>query len=242
MDKTGGLESEDLAFSSWAKKGWEVCYCLWISIFLAVRYKSDAIQCMKRFCELLHTIQMSIIINKTPRESRVKNLFWPLFRSHFYETSTCIHWNLFLILLLICLMSISLSVHPQELKSGGCRNFYLPDNGMLSCMVHTEKENLQEEFGQWDLKAGEFRAKVSLSPLYAEPQRKPMVRNWEILQNAWTELGTLLSHLPSAPRRSPQYCVLEGMVLQHSIRCAAFQALPTLPTKVLISDVTVLTV
>lgn len=68
-------------------------------------------------------------------------------------------------------MSISLLAHPQELKSGGCRNFYLPDNGMLSCMVHTEKENLQEEFGQWDLKAGEFRAKVSLSLVCRAPKK-----------------------------------------------------------------------
>ena len=74
-------------------------------------------------------------------------------------------------------MSISLLVHPQELKSSGCRNFYLLNNGIRSCMVHTEKENLQEGFGQWDLKEGEFGAKVSLSPLYAEPQRKPMIRN-----------------------------------------------------------------
>ena len=154
VNKRGGLEFEDLAFTSWAKKDWEVCYCLWISIFLAVRYKSNAVQCKKRLCELSHTIQMSIIISKAPRESRVKNLFRPLFRSHFNETSTCINWNLFLVVLLICLMSISLLVHPQELKSSGCRNFYLLNNGILSCMVHSEKENLQEGFGQWDLKAG----------------------------------------------------------------------------------------
>lgn len=105
-------------------------------------------------------------------------------------------------------MSISLLVHPQELKSSGCRNFYLLNNGIRSCMVHTEKENLQEGFGQWDLKAGEFGAKVSLSPLYAEPQRKPMIRNWETLQNAWIVQGALLSHLPSVPRPPLHYCAL----------------------------------
>ena len=49
---------------------------------------------------------------------------------------------------------------------------------------------------------------VSLSPLYAEPQRKHMIRNWEILKKVWIVLGTLLSHLPSVPRWSPHYWVL----------------------------------
>ena len=43
-------------------------------------------------------------------------LFWTLHRSHFYETSMCKNSNVFLFLLLICLVSMLLLFHAQEPK------------------------------------------------------------------------------------------------------------------------------
>lgn len=52
--------------------------------------------------------------------------------------------------------------------------------------------------------------------------------------------STAFSPAISAKTTTPLLCsaLMEGMVLQHSVRCAACQALPSLPTKVLISNVT----
>ena len=58
-------------------------------------------------------------------------LLWPLLGSYFYETSVCS--NLFLFLLLVCLMSILLLVQSQEHKRDRGGNSSL---STLSCYFH----------------------------------------------------------------------------------------------------------
>lgn len=86
---------------------------------------------------------------------------------------------------------------------------------------------------------------VSLSLICRAPKKTYGKKLRNITKCLNSAGNTAFSPAISAKTITPQWscaALMESMVLQHSVRCAAFQALPTLPTKVLISNVTVLIV